>query len=287
MNHLRWLCLIVFVFSLPSEGNCQDATTTQLGFIRHLMARGDHAEALFVVEQMLPSDSDNDSLYYLQGTILYRQKELESSALAFLRVGRHSELYAASRLWAAYQLAHIGSGGEAYNILQGLDAPEEGLVYGMRQFQLAGLSLLERDADGFARYSEGFSGSHQSYAMEEKTLLQLSQSVADYPKRSPLLAGAMSAIIPGLGKVYAGKPGEGIIGFLYMAAMGATTWELAAKRGFSSPATIISAGITGVFYIGNIWGSAVAVTRKQQEFNHEMDQRILFHMHIPLRNAFN
>jgi len=49
---------------------------------------------------------------------------------------------------------------------------------------------------------------------------------------------------------------------------------------------ILSASAAGAFYVGNIVGSATAARRVNQEFNHEMDQRVLFDMHIPLRNAF-
>jgi TM2 domain-containing membrane protein YozV len=96
----------------------------------------------------------------------------------------------------------------------------------------------------------------------------------------------MSAALPGLGKLYAGKPAEAISGFLYVGAMMATTYDFYNRQGLKSPFFIISAGLTSIFYIGNIWGSAMAVNRTKQEFNYEIDQRILLDMHIPLRNLF-
>ena len=50
---------------------------------------------------------------------------------------------------------------------------------------------------------------------------------------------------------------------------------------------ILSSALATIFYAGNIWGSAVSVKRIQAEKKYEMDQRILFDMHIPLRNAYN
>lgn len=124
-------------------------------------------------------------------------------------------------------------------------------------------------------------------AEEEARLLAYRESLLQAPVRSPFMAGLLSAAVPGLGKVYAGKTAEGIAGFIYVAAMGATAWDFYRGAGPRSALFILSASITGVFYLGNIFGSATAVRRQQNELNHEMDQRILFDMHIPLRNTFN
>lgn len=101
------------------------------------------------------------------------------------------------------------------------------------------------------------------------------------------MAGLLSSVIPGLGRVYAGKTAEGIVSFLYMTAFGLTTWDFYRGAGVKSPFFILSATVSAVFYAGNIIGSAAAARRTNNEFRHEMDQRILFDLHIPLRNAFN
>jgi hypothetical protein len=100
------------------------------------------------------------------------------------------------------------------------------------------------------------------------------------------VAGMLSAAVPGLGKMYAGKPAEAVSGFLYVGAMMAASYDFYNRWGAGNPFFIVSAGITSLFYIGNIWGSVIAVNRSNYEFNHEIDQRILLDMHIPLRNLF-
>jgi hypothetical protein len=59
------------------------------------------------------------------------------------------------------------------------------------------------------------------------------------------------------------------------------------KDGVSSPRFIIYGSLFSLFYIGNIWGSALSVKIKRQEFNEKIDEQILFDMHIPLRTLFN
>lgn len=113
------------------------------------------------------------------------------------------------------------------------------------------------------------------------------QELTNQRYRSPVIAGMFSAVIPGLGKFYAGKKGEGVAGLLYTAAFAATAYDFYKGSGPKSAMFIVTGTVAAIFYIGNIWGSVVAVHRNNREFNYEIDQRILFDMHIPLRNAFN
>jgi len=157
----------------------------------------------------------------------------------------------------------------------------------LRGFQLAGMALLDRDFDLFARQAQALEGTGHLMQEQALRLKEYHGRLLSERGRSPLLAGLLSAAVPGLGKVYAGKPAEGVAGFLYLAVMGATTWDFYRGAGPRSALFILSASVTGIFYLGNIAGSATAVRRQNKEFNHEMDQRILFDLHIPLRNAFN
>lgn len=102
-----------------------------------------------------------------------------------------------------------------------------------------------------------------------------------------MLAGIYSALIPGAGKFYAGKKKQGIAAFLPILSLGAITYESYRKAGIRNARTIAFGSIFSVFYIGNIWGSALAVKIKDKEFNREYDNKILFDMHIPLRNLYN
>jgi TM2 domain-containing membrane protein YozV len=97
----------------------------------------------------------------------------------------------------------------------------------------------------------------------------------------------MSAIIPGSGKIYAGQLGQGIAAFLQNAIFGLQAYEGLQKDGIKSPRFIIYGGLFTLFYIGNVWGSALSVQIKRREFNEKVDEQIIFDMHIPLRTIFN
>ncbi len=264
----------------------------ELSFVRYLMARGDLDEATYLLER-LAEQSDAlsphmaDSVSYLRGWALYQQKELIPSASFLLAVSGESPFYLKTRFFGAYNLAHEGRYREASAVLEVLDFESSAMADGMRNFQLAGLDLLMGDLASFSDRAGRFDEASHLYIEEAGRMLDYRDALAGAPARSPFVAGFLSAVVPGLGKVYAGKMAEGIAGFLYVAAMGATTYDFYRGSGSGSALFLLSATATGIFYLGNIRGSATAVRRQQNEFRHEMDQRILFDMHIPLRNAFN
>lgn len=105
--------------------------------------------------------------------------------------------------------------------------------------------------------------------------------------RSPVLAGVYSALVPGLGKWYAGKKKQGIAAFLPVIGLAALTYEAYRKDGVKSARFIGFGTLFTIFYVGDIWGSTLAVKIRRNEFNKEYDNKILFDMHIPLRNFFN
>jgi len=97
----------------------------------------------------------------------------------------------------------------------------------------------------------------------------------------------MSSLIPGLGKIYAGKIGQGISSFLTCSMFALIGIEQYNKRGLSDYRTIIASSLFTIFYIGNIWGSYFSVLIAEKEYNNAINKNILFNIHIPLRNFYN
>ena len=284
---------VCFLFSFLLQNNMtvfaqtEEEISKELKFINHLLGRQNNDESLFLLENL---QSDNplqqDTINYLTGWTLYNQKALESSAWYLSLVSRESPWFEKSNFFAAYNLTYLGKREKSLKRLSLFDDNFSREVLEMKNFQLAGISLLDRRLDDFQRYSAGFTGSYSFMAEEEKKLVNYFERINSAPNRSPFLAGLMSAAVPGLGRIYAGKTAEGIAGFLYVGAMFAATYDFYNRLGSNNPFFILSAGLSGIFYIGNIWGSVVTVQRVKNEFNYEMDQRILLDIHIPLRKLF-
>lgn len=263
-------------------------TRYELDFILYLIGREDYEESVFLLERLNLSEQHLvDSINYLTGWVFYRQKKLDLSTRKLLLVSKESPVFYKSRFFGAYNLAYMGNRQEAVNILNHTAVEPGSLTEAMQNFQLAGLHLLERDHSAYEKHAAGFTGGYHVMAHQETRLSDHYQVINQHRRASPFVAGLCSAVIPGLGRIYAGKTAEGIVSFLYMAAFGLTTFDFYRGAGIKSPLFIISASVSAVFYAGNILGSAAAARRTNNEFRHEMDQRILFDLHIPLRNAFN
>ncbi|MBA3663687.1 MAG: hypothetical protein H0W61_05710 [Bacteroidetes bacterium] len=83
--------------------------------------------------------------------------------------------------------------------------------------------------------------------------------------KKPFVAGLLSTIIPGAGKLYAGKTKTFFLTFLLSAAYAAQTIESANKLGIKHPLTIINLTAFSVFYLSNIYGSYRAVIDLRKE----------------------
>jgi len=103
----------------------------------------------------------------------------------------------------------------------------------------------------------------------------------DY-KKSPLLAGAMSALIPGSGKIYAGDLRSGVSTFLIVGALGVMAAESWSKLGSSDWRTITLSSLFGLFHIANIYGSAVSVSVIRQSYESAQKATLMFNLRIPL-----
>ncbi|MDQ3395533.1 MAG: hypothetical protein M3512_15690 [Bacteroidota bacterium] len=95
-------------------------------------------------------------------------------------------------------------------------------------------------------------------------------------RKSSILAGAYSALVPGLGKVYIGKKGQGINMFLANAIFGLQAYESYRKSGLNSPRFIIFGSIFSFYYLsnitGSIWGTKKLKRDSKKQFIHDINQ---------------
>lgn len=281
------LFIISLFFTSSLSGQQYNEFSSQLRFIQHMQSRGNLKETLFLLENLRPTgQAQLDSANFFTGWVLYGLKDLQTSSFYLQQVSAESPLYQKSIFFAAYNQSYLNQIDQAQHLLLSLDLEKDGALYAMRNFQFAGITLLERNVEDFRMFAGDFTGSFSFMQAEEDKLRAYALRIQQAPNRSPWIAGIMSTAVPGLGKIYAGKMAEGISGFLYVGAMMVTTWDFYNRFGARSPFFIASAAVTSIFYIGNIWGSAASVNRTQREFNYEIDQRILLDMHVPLRRLF-
>ena len=174
-------------------------------FVFYLVGQGLRDDAVTLARHW-PSDSDSAS--FAKGYAYYSARLLDSAAATFGRVGERSALRTEALFFAALSQAHLQRFDSSAATLS-LIAATDGSTLNLKRFEQAGVSLLRRDLPAFDRAFGLVDTSDYRLASEAQSLHALRQSIAGHKNKSPLLAGALSAVLPGLGKVYAGSYGEG------------------------------------------------------------------------------
>lgn len=94
----------------------------------------------------------------------------------------------------------------------------------------------------------------------------------DLPRKSEVLAGVMSAILPGSGYIYAGHSKDGITSFLINALAFAGVASAIQNENFAVAGIVAGVGLP--FYLGNIYGSANAAKKWNIAVRDEYRQKI-------------
>lgn len=93
--------------------------------------------------------------------------------------------------------------------------------------------------------------------------------------KSPFLAGSMSAIIPGAGKVYTGFWRDGLTSFLAVGITGWSSYTGFEKGGTNSLYGWFFGSIATIFYLSNIYGSA----KSANYINYYHEEKIIREVH--------
>jgi hypothetical protein len=261
-----------------------------LKFANYLIGKEKFGEAIFFlnnlpVKQSL-TEKTIDSINYLKGWSFYNLKQLDSSVFFLNKVSINSSMYYKSKFFAAYNNTFLERYDSAKQILNNLPV-KDSLLMELKKFELAGLTLLEKKHSNYSDYSNTFERTYYQLVPEQQKLDELYTKAHNFKNRSIAMAGIMSAVIPGSGKLYVGKIGEGVSSFLTLAILGGITLENYNKAGPSNFKTIFFGSLFTVFYIGNIYGSMASVKIYRNEFYATNNTNILLHIHIPLRTIFN
>jgi hypothetical protein len=94
--------------------------------------------------------------------------------------------------------------------------------------------------------------------------------VAEYgslPRKSPVLAGSLSALLPGAGHLYCDRPRDALVSFLLNAAFLVGTVEAARRDEWAV------AGILGAFEVGWYTGNIVSSINAAHKWNRREESR--------------
>ncbi len=106
-------------------------------------------------------------------------------------------------------------------------------------------------------------------------LFQFTRNTPDNYYLSPFLAGTMSAIIPGSGKIYAKRWKDGISSLLFVGLTAFQSYRGFEKNGVESVYGWIMGGLSFSFYLGNVYGSVKATKDYNQNLNERYKENIV------------
>ncbi|MFH2094145.1 MAG: hypothetical protein ABIJ16_00490 [Bacteroidota bacterium] len=286
---MRFLIIYIISSILAAGAFSQKDSMIRMetGFAEHLMHIGFYDDAIHVLGTVNPvSPLLADTVSYLKGWSYYNLKQLDSASFWLGNVGTTSAFFEKSLFFNSFCRIAAGEYSDASLLLSSYK-PSSTTYLELARYQQAGISLLTRNINSFDSLSSSFTYNYYPVTDGEKNFVQYGNEIRIFKPRSMFLAGMFSTCVPGLGKLYAGKPGEAAAAFLMVSALGLVTWENYRKDGPADPKTIIFGGMFTVFYIGNIWGSVFSIKFRRDEFNNETNHKILLDLHIPLRTIFN
>lgn len=251
-------------------------------FINHLSRQERHEEAIRML-RFEQNAFSADSFQFLLGREYHHLQMIDSAASCFSRVNKNSGLYAGSRIIMSLGKLYRNQLKEAGTILddRSVDSHAE-----LRKLMRAAAALLGREFDVFDSLAAGFSYDHYSVSSEQRSLVSLRSRLGETKKKSPAAAAVLSAVVPGLGKFYAGRKGAGLATLLANTILAGMAAETLYRGGAESPQFIGAAVVFGVFYAGNIVGSHYSVRQQQRTETGKINNEILATVHLPVHRLF-
>ncbi len=282
--------LTALVLSLGVVWGQQSHARADYDFGTYLIGNGllrdAHTLATQPLDEKLFTPAALDTLHYLRGQTHYALQNFKEAVGSFGRVGAQSDFYPKSTFYGTICHLSLGNREEAKAALDKFAATPQAEEYReLLAFERAGIALLEGDTDTYNILQREFTYTHFALAEQQHAFDNLA---TQQPRNlSPWVAGLASAVIPGLGKIYAGNVGEGIASFLIVGAFAGLTAESWAKAGTPKNWRTITYGtIGGLLYIGNIFGSAASVRVYYEDFETLRSGAVMYGLHIPLRSIF-
>ncbi len=281
---MKYIALVALIF-VVSTGFAQNKG--ELPFIEHLVNKGYYEEVIHLIDSDSTDFDQNqmDSLNFFKGWAHYSLKNLEKSTISLSKVETKSPFFLKSRFFAAYNQIYLGNYSEAGKILGEVNIQDE-TTTSLVSFELCGIEMLEGNWPKAKEKLQQLNPNIATINQQVAALSQLNYKQETHHPKSPFLAGLMSCLIPGSGKIYAGKTGEGIASMLATTGFGLITWENYRKLGMNNFKTIFFGSIFAANYVSNIYGSVLSVRIIENNYNDVLHNQILFQLHIPLRNFF-
>ena len=228
-------------------------------FANYLYTQGDYLRAAGEYQRYLfsqPTALGNDVVRRIADS--YRLGGQPDRAVQFLKTQPDSNL-ARYELGATYFL--MKQYDESIHFLEkSQDLFQEG-EYRWKSRILIGMNQLmqkrwERAIQHFDQLD--LNGMPETVEQHVSTYRRYAEDGVNLSSKNPLLAGFLSTVLPGSGRVYIGRPNDALITVFLLGVLGWAAYDGFSENGVSSRKGWTLGTLGGIFYLGNIYGSVVA-----------------------------
>ncbi|MDD4576778.1 MAG: hypothetical protein PHI36_10155 [Bacteroidales bacterium] len=272
----------IFIQNIPIK---EDSFALNMAFVHHLIRIKEPRLALHEIEkleQFCDTEYKCDSLSFVKAKLHFSQKNFQPAILAFNNVKPTDSKYNEALFYKSISHSYLSNFTQAENNLQKLNLADTNFLQ-LYHLNKTGIAMMKNEKKEANIAIQEFNYQWYPVAEQQENLKKLLEDWNHQKKKSMFTAGLLSAIVPGSGKIYAGRLGEGVSAFLMTAGMALVTYENFRKDGWKDPKTIFFGSIFATFYIGNIWGSALSVKLIRDEYNQYVQEQVLINLRIPIR----
>lgn len=279
LNRIRFLSLLLLLVAwnnmLAQEINDLFSPNNRLAFGNNLFCEKDYLRAIDEYNAIL-ANNWNDTLQFKIATSFYRMGQYNKANTEFQKIGVRSNLYQQTQYERYRSLFKSGQ----YLFLQN-EIDETELKRDENPTQLLrlkystyflGNSTLSPKVDFVSAFKDE----------DNNKISELYDWKLNPPYKSKTKAAIMSAIIPGLGKIYANEVGDGITAFLLTGLFTYLAIDKFDKQQQTS--AWLYTALAAFFYSGNIYGSAAAVQNYNAGIKFNFDKEVK--LFINDRNQF-
>ena len=144
--------------------------------------------------------------------------------------------------------------------------------------QLIGLSYLMQKQWSKAEKIFNVLESSDVTEVNEKAIVysKYAKQGKQLPIRNPFLAGLFSAVIPGSGRFYTGRIGDALTSIFIVSLTSWQAYDGFRRDGISSVKGWTLGTLSGIFYLGNIYGSVISA----KVYNRHISDEHLMTLHI-------
>ena len=225
----------------------------------YLRAAGEYQRYLF--SQPTPLENDvNDVLRRIAESYrLGGQPDLAVEFLKILLQTQPNSNLARYELGATYFLMERYD--ESVHFLNESQDLFQGGEYRWKSQMLIGMNKLmqKRWESAIQHFDQlDLSGSPETVGHHMLIYKRYAEDGRNLPSKSPLLAGFLSTVLPGSGRVYVGRPNDALLTVFLLGVLGWATYDGFSENGVSSRKGWTLGTLGGIFYLGNVYGSVVA-----------------------------